>query len=97
MRQGQPERAIRGTLVAYLTAHPEAAPHAWVKVARVQYSKDETPSVSIVGAAAMVGSRTNDRDAAPWWKARRNPIARSPDRAQETFPELPAPCSGLPR
>lgn len=59
------ERAIVQTLRAYLKAHPEEEPRAEVRVATVS-----TPTrgrarttVSLVTAAALVGSRTSARKA----------------------------------
>jgi predicted RNase H-like HicB family nuclease len=45
------ERAIRETLAAYLTAHPEAVPTSAVRVARVSDSK-----VQLVGVGALLGA-----------------------------------------
>ena len=59
------ERAIQKTLEAYLEAHPgmECAT-AVVKVATVHHRARTAPEVSIVGAAALVGSHTSERKAA---------------------------------
>lgn len=60
----QAERAIRRTLASFLTAHPDATSRAAVKVATVQYGAERaTPTVAIVSAAALVGSRTSRRKA----------------------------------
>jgi predicted RNase H-like HicB family nuclease len=61
--QAMAERAIRQTLEAYLEAHPEIQSSAAVKVATWSRSK-ERPSVRLVSAAALVGSRTSVRKAA---------------------------------
>jgi predicted RNase H-like HicB family nuclease len=61
----QAERAIQRTLTAYLDAHPDATSAASVKVATVKsYLSGRKPSVALVGAAALVGSRTSRRKAA---------------------------------
>lgn len=59
------ERAIQRTLAAYLAAHPGTSSAANVKVASVKPSARGTaPTVVIVSAAALVGSRTSARKAA---------------------------------
>lgn len=62
----QTERAIRSTLAAYLEENPEAeSGAAAVKVATVtRHARGTMPAVAIVGAAALVGSRTSARKAA---------------------------------
>ena len=56
--------AIVRTLKAYLKAHPEEVPRAEVRVAKVS-TRGRTPAkVSLVTAAALVGSRTSQRKAA---------------------------------
>jgi predicted RNase H-like HicB family nuclease len=63
--QKQAERAIRRTLAAYLEVHPEATCVAAVRVAAVRpRARQATPSVTIVGPAALVGGRTSRRKAA---------------------------------
>jgi len=59
-------RAIVRTLSAYLDAHPEEPPRAEVRVARVSSPiRDGVRSkVSLVTAAALIGSRTSARKAA---------------------------------
>src|SRR4051812_21324403 len=52
------ERAIRAVLTEYLSAHPTSRPDARVRVARV--SDRETPRISVVGVAALVGARRSD-------------------------------------
>ena len=58
--------AIVRTFRAYLEAHPEEEPRAEVRVARVSIpTRGRTRSkVSLVTAAALVGSRTSQRKAA---------------------------------
>ncbi len=63
--QAQAERAIRDTLAAYLTAHPDAASAAAVKVATVrQFMRRPTPAVAIVSVHALAGAVTSRRKAA---------------------------------
>ena len=57
------ERAIRKTLEAYLEAHPDAESASAVKVATVLRRARTRPAVSIVTAAALVGSHTSHRKA----------------------------------
>ena len=52
------ERAIRTTLAAYLTAHPDASPTSFLRVARVSGSK-----VQLVGVGALLGTRRSQRKA----------------------------------
>ena len=58
--------AIVRTFRAYLEAHPEEQPRAEVRVATVSVpTRGRTrPTVSLVTAAALVGSRTSRRKAA---------------------------------
>lgn len=64
------EQALQRTLTAYLEAHPDTTSHARVKVATVKsYLSSRKPSVAVVTAAALVGSRTSRRKAA---SSRRN-------------------------
>lgn len=49
------ERAIRAVLGAYLAAHPDTKSHAKVRVAR--FSDGPPAKMTIVGVAALVGSR----------------------------------------
>ena len=58
------ERAIQQTLAAYLEAYPNTTPAATVKVATVKASGAGKATVSVVGPAALVGSRTSRRKAA---------------------------------
>jgi predicted RNase H-like HicB family nuclease len=61
----QAERAIQRTLTAYLEAHPGTSSSANVKIATVKsYIMGRKPRVSLVSAAALVGSRTSRRKAA---------------------------------
>jgi predicted RNase H-like HicB family nuclease len=48
------ERAIRGVLAEYLSAHPASRPDARVRVAR--FSDSGKRKVDIVGVAALVGA-----------------------------------------
>jgi hypothetical protein len=57
----QAERAIRGALADYLSAHPASRPDARVRVARV--SDRGRPRVSVVGVAALVGAERSDAKA----------------------------------
>lgn len=59
-------RAIVRTLRAYLEAHPQEAPRADVRVAKVSVPTrgGGRPKVSLVTAAALVGRRTSERKAA---------------------------------
>ena len=59
-------RAIVRTLRAYLEAHPEEQPRAEVRVAKVSrpVRGRARSKVSLVTAAALVGSRTSQRKAA---------------------------------
>ncbi len=54
--QVQAERAIRGVLAAYLEAHPDAAPTASVRVARVEPRRR---TVTLTSVAALLGQRTS--------------------------------------
>ena len=56
--QVQAERAIRGVLAAYLEAHPDAAPTASVRVARVE-PRRRTVTVTLTSVAALLGQRTS--------------------------------------
>jgi len=57
--------AIRRTLAAYLTAHPDTTTTADVKVATIRVSRaGSRPTVAIAGPAALVGGRTSRRKAA---------------------------------
>ena len=58
--------SIVRTLRAYLEAHPEEQPHVEVRVARVTTAARgrARSKVSLVTAAALVGSRTSHRKAA---------------------------------
>jgi predicted RNase H-like HicB family nuclease len=57
--------AIVRTLSAYLEAHPQERPRAEVRVAKVSNPTRRARSkVSLVTAAALVGSRTSQRKAA---------------------------------
>jgi hypothetical protein len=59
------EGAIRLTLEAYLEVHPDATSSARVRVATVSpLVMGSRPKVAMVGAAALVGSRTSRRKAA---------------------------------
>ena len=58
--QRQAEAAIRRTLGAYLTAHPEHQPTVQIKVATVRGRQP----LHIVSAAALLGRRTSPRKAA---------------------------------
>ena len=61
----QAERAIQRTLTAYLDAHPDAGSPARVKVATVKsYMTARRSKVTLVSAAALVGSHTSRRKAA---------------------------------
>lgn len=64
--EAQAARAIRTTLAAYLAAHPDTpSSTAAIKVATVRsHARRREPDVAIVGAAALVGSRTSRRKAA---------------------------------
>lgn len=55
------ERAIRGILMEYLSAHPTSRPGARVRVARV--STRGKPRVRVVGVAALVGAKRSDAKA----------------------------------
>jgi predicted RNase H-like HicB family nuclease len=55
------ERAIRGVLTEYLTAHPASRPQARVRVARV--SNRGKTRVNVVGVAALMGARRSDAKA----------------------------------
>ena len=55
------ERAIRAILTEYLDAHPATRPDAQVRVARV--SVRGKARVSVVGVAALVGSKRSDAKA----------------------------------
>ena len=55
------ERAIRGTLAAYLEAHPECVPTSKVRVARV--SDSQRSKVHIVGVGALLGTGRSRRKA----------------------------------
>ena len=55
------ERAIRGTLIAYLEAHPESVPTSAVRVARV--SDGPRSKVHIVGVGALLGGGRSRRKA----------------------------------
>jgi predicted RNase H-like HicB family nuclease len=55
------EQAIRDVLSAYLDAHPESAPTADVRVARV--SDNQRSKVHIVGVAALLGTGRSRRKA----------------------------------
>lgn len=62
--QAQAERAIRDTLAAYLTAHPDATA-AQVRIASVRrFVRRPTPAVDIVSAQALAGATTSRRKAA---------------------------------
>ena len=58
--------AIVRTLSAYLAAHPQEQPRAEVQVAKVSIPTGgrKRSTVSLVSAAALVGSRTSPRKAA---------------------------------
>src|SRR5437016_4166609 len=61
----QAERSLQRTLRAYLEAHPDTTSLARVKVAAVKpFTVGARPSVALVSAAALVGSRTSRRKAA---------------------------------
>jgi predicted RNase H-like HicB family nuclease len=64
--RSQAATAIVRTLGAYLEAHPEEQPRAEVRVAKVSVPTrgQARPRVSLVTAAALVGSRTSQRKAA---------------------------------
>ena|SRR5689334_14259630 len=55
------EQAIRDVLSAYLDAHPESAPTADVRVARV--SDNQRSRVHIVGVGALLGTGRSRRKA----------------------------------
>jgi hypothetical protein len=55
--------AILRTLRAYLEAHPQEQPRAEVRVAKVSTHGRTRGKVSLVSAAALVGSRTSRRKA----------------------------------
>jgi predicted RNase H-like HicB family nuclease len=55
------ERAIRGTLAAYLEAHPDSVPTSQVRVARV--SDRQRAKVRIVGVGALLGAGRSRRKA----------------------------------
>ncbi|MBI2829168.1 MAG: type II toxin-antitoxin system HicB family antitoxin [Acidobacteria bacterium] len=55
------ERAIRGTLAAYLEAHPDSVPTSQVRVARV--SDRQRSKVRIVGVGALLGAGRSRRKA----------------------------------
>ena len=63
--QAKAETAIRDVLAAYLEAHPGAQPTARVRVARAVFSarvdldEPEDVEVSILSAAALIGSMTS--------------------------------------
>jgi hypothetical protein len=57
----QAERAIRAMLVDYLIAHPASRPGTRVRVARV--CDRARPRVSVVGVAALVGSKRSNAKA----------------------------------
>lgn len=60
----QAERAIQRTLSAYLEAHPDTTPPARIKVGAVKsFVIGTRPKVTLVSAAALVGSRTSRRKA----------------------------------
>ena len=63
--KAQTARAIRATLRAYLAAHPDAtpAPGSSIEVAKVERTAHRA-RVTLVSAAALVGSRTSPRKAA---------------------------------
>jgi predicted RNase H-like HicB family nuclease len=64
--RGKAATAIVRTLGAYLETHPEEQPRAEVRVAKVSVPtrQQARPRVSLVTAAALVGSRTSHRKAA---------------------------------
>jgi predicted RNase H-like HicB family nuclease len=64
--RGKAASAILRTLRAYLEAHPEEQPQAEVRVAKVTMAGrgGARSKVSLVTAAALVGSRTSQRKAA---------------------------------
>ena len=64
--RGKAATAIVRTLGAYLEAHPDEQPRAEVRVAKVSVPTRSRmrPTVNLVTAAALVGSRTSDRKAA---------------------------------
>jgi hypothetical protein len=53
------EHAIRATLAAYLTAHPDAIPTSAVRVARVS----DGSKVQLVGVGALLGASRSTRKA----------------------------------
>ena len=53
------ERAIRATLAAYLTAHPDTTPTSAVRVARVS----DGSKVQLVGVGALLGAGRSERKA----------------------------------
>jgi predicted RNase H-like HicB family nuclease len=55
------EQAIRGTLAAYLEAHPDSVPTSDVRVARV--SDGRGSKVRIVGIGALLGTGRSRRKA----------------------------------
>lgn len=60
----QAERAIQRTLTAYLEAHPGTSSSANIRVATVKsYVMGRKPRVTLVSAAALVGSHTSHRKA----------------------------------
>lgn len=65
MSKGATARAIRATLRAYLDANPDAAPAPGnsIEVARIDRTMKRA-RVTLVSAAALVGSRTSPRKAA---------------------------------
>ena len=54
--------AIRGTLAAYLAAHPESVPTSDVRVARV--CEGQGAKVRIVGGGALPGAGRSQRESA---------------------------------
>ena len=62
----QAERAIRKTLAAYVSVHPEVKTTASVKVATwsAAYRRPTPAQVRLVSSAALVGARTSVRKAA---------------------------------
>jgi hypothetical protein len=59
--QAKAERAIRAVLAEYLDEHPDTHPGARVRVARV--SDRGKARISVVGVAALVGSKRSDAKA----------------------------------
>lgn len=62
--QARAERAILGTLAAYLEANPDDRSLAAVKVAAVTRYVRRPPSLSMRSPAALVGSQRSKRKAA---------------------------------